>query len=120
MAESPADLDVLDLDDLKRLVVQLVEEIAALRAENVVLREKIARLKDRPRLRPSGMAKKAAQRRKAKAGRKQARGGRGAKRLAIDEAPVIAAPHPPGARFKSNVLMLSGFREATVVAAGGL
>jgi hypothetical protein len=46
------------------------------------------------------MDKKAAARRKAKAGRKQARRGRGAKRLAVDETRVIAAPHPPGARFK--------------------
>ncbi len=103
MAESPPDLEALDLDDLKRLVVQLLEEIAALRAETAALREEIARLKGlkgRPRLRPSGMDEKAAARRKAKAGRKQARGGRGTKRLAIDEARVIAAPHPPGARFK--------------------
>ncbi len=103
MTESPRDLEALDLDDLKRLVVQLLEEIAGLRAENVALREEIARLKGlkgRPPLKPSGMDKKAAGRRKAKAGRKQARRGRGAKRLAIDETRVIAAPHPPRARFK--------------------
>ena len=76
MAESPADLDALDLDDLRRLVVQLVEEDARLRAENSALREEIARLKGlkrRPALKPSSMDKKAAARRKAKAGRKQAR-----------------------------------------------
>lgn len=103
MAESPPDLDALDFDDLKRLVVRLLEEAAELRAENLALREEIARLKGlkgRPRLKPSGMDKKAAARRKAKAGRKQARRGRGAKRLAIDETRVIAVPHPPGARFK--------------------
>ncbi len=103
MAESPADLDALDLDDLRRLVVQLVEEDARLRAENSALREEIARLKGlkgRPPLKPSGMDKKAAERRKAKAGRKQARRGRGAKRLAIDEVRVIEASHPPVARFK--------------------
>jgi hypothetical protein len=104
MAESPADLDALDLDALKRLVVRLLEAEARLRTENSALREEIARLKGlkgRPPLKPSGpsgMDKKAAARRKAKAGRKQAR--RGAKRLAIDETRVIAAPHPPGARFK--------------------
>jgi len=103
MAESPADFDALDLEELKRLVVQLLEEDARLRAENSALREEIARLKGlkgRPPLKPSGMDKKAAGRRKAKAGRKQARRGRGTKRLVIDETRVIEAPHPPGARFK--------------------
>lgn len=103
MAGSPPDLEALDLDDLKRLVVQLLEESARLRAENAALREEVARLKGlkgRPKLRPSGLDKKAAGRRKAKAGRRQARRGRGAKRLAIDETRVLAAPHPPGARFK--------------------
>ncbi len=103
MAESPADFEALDLDEFKRLVVQLLEEDARLRVENAALREEIARLKGlkgRPPLKPSGMDKKAAGRRKAKAGRKQARRGRGAKRLAIDETRVLKAPHPPGARFK--------------------
>jgi hypothetical protein len=103
MAESPPDLEALDLDDLKRLVLQLLEENARLRAEISALREEIARLKGlkgRPKLKPSGLDKKAAGRRKAKAGRKQARRGRGAKRLAVDEVRVLEASAPRGARFK--------------------
>ena len=110
MAESPPDFDALTVDDLKELVSQLYETAARLRSENSALREEIARLKGlkgRPRLKPSGMDKKAAARRKAKEGRKQARRGRGAKRLAIDETRVIEAPHPRGARFK-------GYRDTVV------
>ncbi len=58
MGESVADIDVLSVDDLKKLVVEVFEANAALRADNAVLREEIARLKGlkgRPRLRPSGM-----------------------------------------------------------------
>ena len=46
------------VDDLKKLVLQLLEEISALRAENATEREEIARLKDlkgRPKIRASGM-----------------------------------------------------------------
>lgn len=103
MADSPRDIEALDVGELKELVLRLLEEGAALRAENAALRAEIARLKGlkgRPQLKPSGMDKKAAARAKAKAGRKQARRSRGAKRLVIDEERVIAAPAPPGARFK--------------------
>ena len=60
MAESPPDVEGLGLDDLKSLVVRLVEQNAALNAENVALREEIARLKGLkgpPKLEPSGMEK---------------------------------------------------------------
>ena len=45
MAGSPPDIEGLGLDDLKVLVLQLLEENAALRAEVAVLGEEIARLK---------------------------------------------------------------------------
>ena len=45
MAESPPDVAALDPDDLKRLVLQLLEAVAGLKAENAALREEIARLK---------------------------------------------------------------------------
>ena len=91
MAESPADLDALDLDDLRRLVVQLVEEDARLRAENSALREEIARLKGLkgpPKIKPSGMDKANDPR---PGGRKCKRRGRGGKlsRLTIDEERIV-------------------------------
>ena len=51
-------IDDLGLDELRKLVVQLLAQIAALKSENAALREEIARLKGlkgRPKLRPSGM-----------------------------------------------------------------
>lgn len=83
--------------------MRLVEETAALRSEVAALRDEIARLKGlkgRPTLTPSGMDKKASERAKAKAARKQARRGRGAKRLAIDERLVIKIATPAGSVFK--------------------
>ncbi len=58
MGESVADIDVLSVDDLKKLVVEVFEANAELRAEIAALRDEIARLKGlkgRPKLRPSGM-----------------------------------------------------------------
>jgi hypothetical protein len=60
MGESPPNVDDLGLDDLRKLVVELFEQIAAPKAENAALREEVARLKGlkgRPQLRPSGMDK---------------------------------------------------------------
>ncbi len=45
MTGSPRDIEALDLDGLKRLVLQLLEEVASLKLENAALREEIARLK---------------------------------------------------------------------------
>ncbi len=60
MAESLPDVEALGPEDLKGLVLQLLEEVAALRAETAVLREEIGRLKGltgRPKIEPSGMDK---------------------------------------------------------------
>ncbi len=60
MAESLPDIEVLSLDDLKRLVLHLLEEKVALRAEIMGLREEIARLKGlkgRPKLKLSGICR---------------------------------------------------------------
>ena len=56
----PPDLDALSLDDLKKLVAQLLTRLAALEEENRQLREENARLKalpKRPKLAPGGMDK---------------------------------------------------------------
>ena len=60
VAEPPLDLDAVSFEDLKKLVVQLLVEVTALREENRQLREDIARLKDlpkKPQLAPGGMDK---------------------------------------------------------------
>jgi hypothetical protein len=102
MTESPPDVEALGPKDLKRLVLRLLEEVAALRAENAALREEIARLKGlkgRPKLKPSGM-EKAGERRAAGQGGKTGRRGGKLDRLVIDEERVIAAAVPAGSRFK--------------------
>ena len=58
MTESPPDIDDLDITSLKALVLELLEDQAALRAGNAVLREEIRRLKGLsgpPDIKPSGM-----------------------------------------------------------------
>ena len=101
MAESPLDIDALDFAALKALVLQLLEDQVALRAENAALRAENRRLKGLsgpPDIKPSGMDKKAG----APAGRGANRARRGAKkgRVAIDEIRLLAAEAPPGSRFK--------------------
>lgn len=102
MGESAPDVEALGLDDLKKLTLRLLEEVASLKSENAALREEIARLKGlkgRPKLRPSGMDKATdPQREGDKAKRKRRH--RGAKRLAVTEEQVIRAAVPPGSRFK--------------------
>ena len=101
MTELSREISELGLEELKALLVQALEEVARLKAENAELREEIARLKGlkgRPKLKPSGMEKAADAARSA--GRK---GRRGAKRtaLAIDETRILKPDSlPEGARFK--------------------
>src|SRR3954466_14646302 len=71
------DLDALSVDELKKLVVQLLVEVTALREENRQLREDITRLKDlpkKPQLAPGDMKKGRERARRARPG--QARGQR--------------------------------------------
>ena len=59
MAELPR-IDGLGLEELKSLLVQVLEDNARLKAENAELRDEIARLKGlkgRPKIAPSGMEK---------------------------------------------------------------
>src|SRR3954447_2390234 len=56
------DLDALSLDELKKLVVQLLVRVSALEEENRQLRAENGRLKDlpqKPKLAPGGMARRA-------------------------------------------------------------
>jgi hypothetical protein len=60
MPTPPLDLDAVSLEDLKKLVVQLLVEVTALREENQQLRAENARLKalpKKPKLAPGGMDK---------------------------------------------------------------
>lgn len=105
MAGSPLDIDDLDVACLKVLIIELLEEQAALRAENAALREENRRLKGLngpPDLRPSGMDQKARSRARAKTGRGANKARRGSKkgRVSIDEHRVVKADAPAGSRFK--------------------
>jgi len=106
MAESPRSMDGLGLDELKALLVELLEERADLKTEIEALREEIARLKGlkgRPQLRPSGMQQETQARAKAaRRGKKRRRGPKNSK-LVIDEDKVLKAEGvPKGSRFKGT------------------
>ncbi|MCP4183747.1 MAG: transposase [Hyphomicrobiales bacterium] len=103
MAESPLDIDALDIAALKALILELLEQGAVRDGENAALREDIRRLKGLkgpPDIKPSGMNKKA--RSRAKAGRAANKRRRGKKkdRVVIDEKRVVTADAPAGSRFK--------------------
>src|SRR5712692_9850942 len=104
MTGSPIYLDGNGIDELRRLLIEALERIAALTAENAALREEIARLKGlkgRPRIppsKPSGM-EQATSERPSKMG--QGRRGRGKQaRVAPVEDRVLGAVVPVGSRFK--------------------
>ena len=91
MAGCLPDIEALAPDDLKGLVLQLLEDVVALKAENAALREEIARLKGLkgpPKLKPSGMEKATEP---ARAERKAGRRGGKIDRLVIDEERVLKA-----------------------------
>jgi len=103
MAESPVDIDALDIAALKALILDLLEKGVARDAEIAALREENRRLKGLngpPNIKPSGMDKKA--RSRAKAGRSANKRRRGKKKgsLKIDEKRVVTADAPQGSRFK--------------------
>jgi hypothetical protein len=100
MATSPPDLDTRSLDELKRLVAQLLARVAALEEENRQLREENARLKalpKRPKLAPGGMDRASGPDR----ARRRGREGRGGRRTppVTEERTLTVAP-PPGSRRK--------------------
>ncbi len=94
MVGSLPDIEGLAPDDLKQLVLRLLEEVAALGDE-------IARLKGlngRPPIKPSGIEGPSGAKRAGR--RKTKRRGKGSKRLIIDEDRIVAAAVAPGSRFK--------------------
>jgi len=95
-------LSGLPRGELEALAEQLLAENAALRQAIAELRAEVATLKgvkDRPKLRPSGM-EKGTEPEPDTRDRGRGAGGRKAKRLSIDEERVIAAEVPAGSRFK--------------------
>ncbi len=101
MVGSLPDIEGLTPDDLKLLVLQMLEEVAALTETVATLRDEIARLKGlngRPPIKPSGMEGSSGSRRAGRA--KTKRRGKGSKRLIIDEDRIVTAPAPAGSRFK--------------------
>ena len=102
MAESPRDVDGLGLEELKSLLVQVLEDVARLKAENAELRNENARLKGlkgRPQIKPSGMEK--ATQPEGKRARKIGRRGPKRGKLIITETKVVRCENvPAGARSK--------------------
>ncbi len=105
MAEHTSDIDELGLDELKLLLVQVLEENAQLTREIQALRDEIARLKGlkgKPDIKPSGMEKKAKPRSGEKGGEKKPRR-RGSKndKVAVDETEILKPDNvPAGSKFK--------------------
>ena len=103
MTRRVPDIDSLDVAGLRSLLLQLLEEKAALRAEVAALREENRRLKGLkgpPALKPSkpsGMEK--ATEAKPREGGKRRRGPKNA-RLTVDEVQILRAAVPAGSRFK--------------------
>src|ERR671921_543608 len=94
------DLDALSLDELKKLVVQLLVRVTALREENRQLRAENARLKDlpkKPKLAPGGMDKatepdKRARTKEARRQRRKRQSGRRTPPVTEERTLVIEAP----------------------------
>src|SRR3954463_3656758 len=95
----PGDLDALSPTELKALVIELLGKVAALEQTVAAQRAEIARLKGlkgRPVLKPSGMEKASEPK---PPGSPKGRRGPVRPRVAVEDQ-VIAAPVPPGSRFK--------------------
>ena len=109
MTGSPPDLDGNGIDELQRLLIEALERITALTAENAALREEIARLKGlkgRPKIppsKPSGMERASvppAPRDKGRRGRSKSA------RLVLAEDRIVTAEVPIGSRFKGYEIYL--------------
>jgi hypothetical protein len=100
MPTPPLDLDAVSLEDLKKLVVQLMVEVTALREENQQLRAENARLKalpKKPKLAPGGMDKatepdKRARTKEARRQRRKRQSGRRTPPVTEERTLVVEAP----------------------------
>lgn len=95
------DVDHLSGTELRRLVDELLGEVARLAEENAALRDEVARLKGlkrRPKVKPSGMEQSTAPR-SGRRKRKPRGGAKTTKRVAEEEQ-VLAITAPSGSRFK--------------------
>jgi hypothetical protein len=102
MTGSPPDVDRIDTDELRRLLIEALGKVAGLTAENAALREEIARLKGlkgRPSIKPSGMEQASEPKPPTGGGRRRGRGGKQMRRVAIEDR-VLTAEVPAGSRFK--------------------
>jgi hypothetical protein len=103
MAESIREISGLGLEELKALLLEVLEDNARLKAENAALREEIARLKGlkgRPKLKPSGM-EQATETAGATGGKRKGRRGAKRSKLTLDESRILKPDSlPDGARFK--------------------
>ncbi len=103
MAGSPPDIERLDVDGLKDLLLRVLEENARLRTEVAGLRAEVRRLKGLkgpPSIKPSGMERKTTPAAEGGSGRRR-RGPKNA-RLAIDEERVLRVEVAAGSRFKGD------------------
>ena len=104
MAESPWIVDGLGLEDLKSLLVQVLEDNARLKAEVAALRDENARLKGlkgRPKIAPSGMEQATQPGATTKGHRKIGRRGSKRSKLTLTETKVVRCENiPAGARLK--------------------
>ncbi len=98
---TPPDLPSLSRPDLEASLVELLGQVAELKALVAAQRDEIARLKGlkgRPSIKPSGMEKNTEPPRRDKSG-KQRRRGKVTPRVKV-ETEVLRAAHPPGSQFK--------------------
>jgi hypothetical protein len=99
---SPPNIDALSGDELRSLVLKLLEEVAELRGTVAAQRDEIARLKGgpgRPNLKPSGMDKTTEPKPPASGGGHRGRGPTRSK-LSLHEERTLKIEAPSGSRFK--------------------
>jgi hypothetical protein len=101
MVSPERDLTGLTVEELRRLVGELLGEVVRLREENAALKDEVARLKGlkgRPKIKPSGMERATAPKSPGAKGKPTKRS-KTSRRVA-EERQTLTVPAPPGSRFK--------------------